>query len=46
LWGVIIGSYSTIYVAAPLEWYLSARGRAAHLAAGSSEPPTVPNKSG
>lgn len=27
LWGVIIGSYSTIYVAAPLEWYLAARGR-------------------
>jgi preprotein translocase subunit SecF len=29
LWGVIIGTYSTIYVAAPLEWYLAARGRAA-----------------
>lgn len=28
LWGVIIGTYSTIYVAAPLEWYLAARGRA------------------
>lgn len=27
LWGVIVGTYSTIYVAAPLEWYLSARGR-------------------
>lgn len=27
LWGVIIGTYSTIYVAAPLEWYLAARGR-------------------
>lgn len=23
LWGVIIGTYSTIYVAAPLEWYMS-----------------------
>jgi preprotein translocase SecF subunit len=29
LWGVIAGTYSTIYVAAPLEWYLSDRGRAA-----------------
>ena len=28
LWGVIVGTYSTIYVAAPLEWYLSDRGRA------------------
>jgi preprotein translocase SecF subunit len=28
LWGVIIGTYSTIYVASPLEWYLAARGRA------------------
>jgi preprotein translocase subunit SecF len=28
LWGVIAGTYSTIYVAAPLEWYLSDRGRA------------------
>ncbi|MBM3504120.1 MAG: protein translocase subunit SecF [Alphaproteobacteria bacterium] len=28
LWGVIVGTYSTIYVAAPLEWYLSKRGRA------------------
>lgn len=27
LWGVIVGTYSTIYVAAPLEWYLSARGQ-------------------
>lgn len=28
LWGVIVGTYSTVYVAAPLEWYLAARGRA------------------
>lgn len=28
LWGVVIGTYSTIYVAAPLEWYLASRGRA------------------
>jgi preprotein translocase subunit SecF len=28
LWGVVVGTYSTIYVAAPLEWYLSQRGRA------------------
>ena len=28
LWGVIAGTYSTIYVAAPLEWYLAKRGRA------------------
>jgi preprotein translocase SecF subunit len=27
LWGVVAGTYSTIYVAAPLEWYLAARGR-------------------
>jgi preprotein translocase SecF subunit len=27
LWGVIVGTYSTVYVAAPLEWYLAARGR-------------------
>jgi preprotein translocase subunit SecF len=30
LWGVIAGTYSTIYVAAPLEWYLARRGRVAH----------------
>jgi preprotein translocase subunit SecF len=30
LWGVIAGTYSTIYVAAPLEWYLAGRG-AAHV---------------
>ena len=28
LWGVIAGTYSTIYVAAPLEWYLAGRGTA------------------
>lgn len=28
LWGVVAGTYSTIYVAAPLEWYLAKRGRA------------------
>jgi preprotein translocase subunit SecF len=28
LWGVIAGTYSTIYVAAPMEWYLARRGRA------------------
>jgi len=28
LWGVIAGTYSTINVAAPLEWYLSNRGKA------------------
>ncbi|MGQ0674718.1 MAG: protein translocase subunit SecF [Rhodospirillales bacterium] len=27
LWGVVVGTYSTIYVASPLEWYLSLRGR-------------------
>lgn len=27
LWGVIVGTYSTVYVASPLEWYLSLRGR-------------------
>ncbi len=27
LWGVIVGTYSTIYVASPLEWYLAKRGR-------------------
>lgn len=27
LWGVVVGVYSTIYVAAPLEWYLSGRGK-------------------
>jgi preprotein translocase SecF subunit len=27
LWGVIAGTYSTIYVAAPLEWYLAGRGQ-------------------
>lgn len=27
LWGVVAGTYSTVYVAAPLEWYLAARGR-------------------
>ena len=28
LWGVVVGTYSTVYVAAPLEWYLAKRGRA------------------
>jgi preprotein translocase subunit SecF len=36
LWGVIAGTYSTIYVAAPMEWYLAARGRA-HVKAGEAE---------
>jgi preprotein translocase subunit SecF len=27
LWGVILGTYSTIYVASPLEWYLAQRGK-------------------
>lgn len=27
-WGVVLGTYSTIYVAAPLEWYLANRGAA------------------
>ncbi len=27
LWGVIVGTYSTVYVAAPLEWYLMGRRR-------------------
>jgi preprotein translocase SecF subunit len=27
-WGVVVGTYSTIYVAAPLEWYLANRGAA------------------
>jgi preprotein translocase subunit SecF len=27
MWGVILGTYSTVYVAAPLEWYLSGRGK-------------------
>ncbi len=27
LWGVVAGTYSTIYIAAPLEWYLSNRGK-------------------
>ena len=27
VWGFVAGTYSTIYVAAPLEWYLAARGR-------------------
>jgi preprotein translocase subunit SecF len=25
LWGVVVGTYSTVYVAAPLEWYLAGR---------------------
>ena len=37
LWGVIVGTYSTIYVASPLEWYLSLRGRPhGHAAAGQA----------
>lgn len=38
LWGVIAGTYSTIYVAAPLEWYLAKRGRAHADAAGNAKP--------
>lgn len=38
LWGVIVGSYSTIYVAAPLEWYLAKRGRIAHGGGADQEP--------
>ncbi|MDX2104527.1 MAG: protein translocase subunit SecF [Alphaproteobacteria bacterium] len=26
VWGALIGTYSTVYVAAPLEWYLGRRG--------------------
>ena len=37
MWGVILGTYSTIYVAAPLEWYLSGRGK--HVPAHGSEQP-------
>jgi preprotein translocase subunit SecF len=29
VWGALIGTYSTVYVAAPLEWYLGRRGGAA-----------------
>lgn len=36
LWGVIAGTYSTIYVAAPMEWYLAARGRK-HIKASEAE---------
>jgi len=39
LWGVVIGTYSTIYVAAPLEWYMAARGR--HLPPQDDEPDAV-----
>jgi preprotein translocase SecF subunit len=42
-WGVVVGTYSTIYVAAPLEWYLANRGAAhAHRAEepGSEQPTT------
>ncbi len=37
LWGVVLGTYSTVYVAAPLEWYLSGRGRV-HPGADDDEP--------
>jgi preprotein translocase subunit SecF len=36
LWGVVVGTYSTIYVAAPLEWYLANRGTA-HIRAAEAE---------
>lgn len=41
LWGVIVGSYSTVYVAAPLEWYLAKRGRVAHGGAGKEPAKTA-----
>jgi preprotein translocase subunit SecF len=42
LWGCVVGTYSTIYVAAPLEWYLANRGKAHHQkeAAAPTEAPT------
>jgi len=30
MWGVVLGTYSTVYVAAPMEWYLAKRGRPHH----------------
>jgi preprotein translocase subunit SecF len=51
LWGVIVGTYSTIYVASPLEWYLSQRGRprghaaAPQPAAPQAAPPAAPAQS-
>lgn len=39
MWGVILGTYSTVYVAAPLEWYLSGRGKHVH-GATAEEPKT------
>ncbi|MBL8834596.1 MAG: protein translocase subunit SecF [Alphaproteobacteria bacterium] len=46
LWGVIIGTYSTVYVAAPLEWYLVGKRRKAH-EADATEPtePGAPQQS-
>ena len=42
LWGVVAGTYSTIYVAAPLEWYFAARGRAHHADGAAEEAATRP----
>jgi preprotein translocase SecF subunit len=45
LWGVVVGTYSTIYVAAPLEWYLADRGRA-HRGADEDAAETAPSGGG
>ena len=41
IWGVLVGTYSTVYIAAPLLVYFNLRGIGASKAAGDSEPEPV-----
>ncbi len=41
LWGVVIGTYSTIWVAAPLEWYMSKKSHAHNKAVAESIGPAT-----
>lgn len=46
LWGVVIGTYSTIYVAAPLEWYMSRHHHHRNAAVATGAEPAAVKKPG
>lgn len=46
LWGVVIGTYSTIYVAAPMEWYMSRHHHHRNAAVATGAEPTAVKKPG
>lgn len=46
LWGVVIGTYSTIYVAAPMEWYMSRHHHHRNAAVATGAEPAAAKKPG